>query len=115
MTLEVDDCSTRRTRERRAIDPTRAATTAGTGGLIATQELYRQFWSPFEPLAKQRGWTHAAASAANSWSLPTGVTGRRGRCPMQSSVAARTSTSNTRTRWSTWPGGGCYTVARMMS
>jgi hypothetical protein len=57
--------------EKRAL----AATTAGTGGLTATQELYRQFWSQFEPLAKQRGWTHAAAPAANWWSLPTGVTG----------------------------------------
>jgi hypothetical protein len=45
------------------------------GALTATQELYRQFWSLFEPLAKQRGWTSAAAPAANWWSLPTGVTG----------------------------------------
>ena len=57
--------------EKRAL----AATSAGTAGPTPTQELYRQFWSEFEPLAKQRSWTNASASTQNWWSMPTGVTG----------------------------------------
>jgi Domain of unknown function (DUF4268) len=48
---------------------------AGTAVPTPTQELYLQFWSQFEPLAKQRGWTNASAPAQNWWSMPTGVTG----------------------------------------
>ncbi len=50
-----------------------AATTAAAGGATPTQELYRQFWSAFEPLAKQRGWTSGSAPAQNWWNLPTGI------------------------------------------
>ncbi len=46
-----------------------------TGGTTATQELYRQFWSRFEPLAKEKGWTNATASAQNWWNMSTGTTG----------------------------------------
>jgi hypothetical protein len=52
-----------------------AVTTAAASGPTPTQELYRQFWSAFEPLAKQRGWTSGAAPAQNWWSLPTGISG----------------------------------------
>ena len=53
-----------------------AATSAGTtGGTTALQELYREFWSQFEPLAKQRGWTNASAPAQNWWNMPTGLNG----------------------------------------
>lgn len=38
-------------------------------------ELYRRFWSKFQPIARQRGWTKAAPPAQNWWSLPAGVTG----------------------------------------
>ncbi|RLQ01026.1 DUF4268 domain-containing protein [Micromonospora sp. BL1] len=31
-------------------------------------------WSPFEPLAKQRGWTNASAPGQNWWTMPTGST-----------------------------------------
>jgi len=51
------------------------ATAAGTAGPTSTQELYRQFWSELEPLAKQRRWTNASAPAQNWWSFPTGVGG----------------------------------------
>jgi hypothetical protein len=47
----------------------------GAAGSTPTQELYRQFWSQFEPLAKQRGWTNASAPPQNWWSMPAGVTG----------------------------------------
>jgi hypothetical protein len=56
--------------EKRAL----AATSAGMAGPTPTQELYRQFWSELEPLARQRGWTNASAPAQNWWSMPTGVT-----------------------------------------
>ncbi|MFD9701633.1 DUF4268 domain-containing protein [Lentzea sp. NPDC059081] len=49
-----------------------AAATAGTGP-SQTQQLYQQFWSLFEPRAKERGWTNASAPAQNWWSMPTGV------------------------------------------
>lgn len=52
-----------------------AATAAGSSEPTPTQELYRQFWSEFEPQAKSRGWTNATAPAANWWSMPAGVTG----------------------------------------
>ena len=53
-----------------------AATSAGTtGGTTALQELYREFWSQFEPLAKQRGWTNASAPAQNWWNMPAGLSG----------------------------------------
>jgi hypothetical protein len=53
-----------------------AATSAGTvGQTTATRELYRQFWSQFEPLAKQRGWTNASAPAQNWWNMPAGLSG----------------------------------------
>jgi hypothetical protein len=48
---------------------------AAAAGLTATQELYRQFWSEFEPVAKHQGWTNASASGQNWWSMPTGVSG----------------------------------------
>jgi hypothetical protein len=48
---------------------------AGPGGSTPTQEMYRQFWSQFEPLAKERGWTNASAPPQNWWSMPAGVTG----------------------------------------
>jgi hypothetical protein len=51
-----------------------ATISSGTGS-TPTQELYRQFWSQFEPLAKQRGWTNASAPPQNWWSMPAGVTG----------------------------------------
>lgn len=38
-----------------------------------TQELYREFWMEFEPLAKQLGWTNASPPSDNWWSMPTGV------------------------------------------
>ncbi len=40
----------------------------------ATQELYKEFWSRFQPQAKQRNWTNASAPAFNWWYLPSGVT-----------------------------------------
>ena len=49
-----------------------AATSART---TALQELYREFWSQFEPLAKQRGWTNASAPAQNWWDMPAGLSG----------------------------------------
>jgi hypothetical protein len=49
-----------------------AATSAGT---TALQELYREFWSQFEPLAKQRRWTNASAPAQNWWNMPAGLSG----------------------------------------
>jgi len=50
-----------------------AATSPGSAGRTTlTQELYRQFWAQFEPLAKQRGWTNASAPAQNWWNMPTG-------------------------------------------
>ena len=53
-----------------------AATSAGTTGrTTALQELYREFWSQFQPLAKQRGWTNASAPAQNWWNMPTGLSG----------------------------------------
>lgn len=57
--------------EKRAL----AATSAGSAGLTQTQELYRKFWSRFEPLAKQRNWTNASAPSQNWWSMPAGVSG----------------------------------------
>ena len=50
-----------------------AAATAAASGPTPTQELYRAFWSQFQPLAKERGWTNAAPPAANWWNLPSGV------------------------------------------
>ncbi len=41
-----------------------AATLSGTTGRTPTQDLYRQFWSEFEPRAKERGWTSASAPRA---------------------------------------------------
>jgi hypothetical protein len=53
-----------------------AAAASGTAGRSpATQELYRQFWSQFEPLAKQRGWTTASAPTQNWWNMPAGLSG----------------------------------------
>jgi hypothetical protein len=52
-----------------------ASVSAGTTGPTPTQELYRQFWAGFEPLAKQRGWTNASAPGQNWWTMPTGSTG----------------------------------------
>ncbi len=52
-----------------------AAAAAASTGPTPTQELYRQFWSEFEPLAKQRGWTSGSAPAQNWWSMPAGLTG----------------------------------------
>lgn len=52
-----------------------AAAAAGTSGTTSTQELYRQFWTKFEPLAKQRNWTSATAPPQNWWNMPAGLTG----------------------------------------
>jgi len=54
-----------------------AATSGGSVTATATQELYREFWSLFEPQAKQRGWTSGTAPAQNWWDMPTGVSGAR--------------------------------------
>lgn len=48
---------------------------AGGGGTTARQELYREFWTQFEPIAKARHWTNATAPAQNWWSMPAGVSG----------------------------------------
>lgn len=53
----------------------RAVTTSTTSGTSPTNELYRQFWSQFEPLAKERHWTNATPPAQNWWSMPTGTSG----------------------------------------
>lgn len=50
---------------------TRRHTPVGSARL----ELYRRFWSKFQPIAGQRGWTQAAPPAQNWWNLPAGVTG----------------------------------------
>ncbi|MFC3895224.1 DUF4268 domain-containing protein [Lentzea rhizosphaerae] len=50
-----------------------AAASAGAAGPTQTQQLYQQFWSLFEPRAKEKGWTNASAPAQNWWSMPTGV------------------------------------------
>ena len=52
-----------------------AATDASASKPTASQGLYRQFWSQFEPMAKQPGWTNASAPAQNWWSMPAGLTG----------------------------------------
>jgi hypothetical protein len=58
--------------EKRAMQ---AVAGSGAGSLTPTQELYRQFWSQFEPEAKARGWTSGSAPAQNWWNLPSGTTG----------------------------------------
>ncbi|MFS8096738.1 DUF4268 domain-containing protein [Lentzea alba] len=52
-----------------------AATSAASAGPTATQQLYQEFWSRFEPLVKKEGWTNATAPAQNWWNMPTGVSG----------------------------------------
>jgi hypothetical protein len=52
-----------------------ASTSVTATTTTATQELYRKFWSQFEPHAKQRGWTNAAPPPQNWWSMPAGLTG----------------------------------------
>jgi hypothetical protein len=57
--------------EKRAL----AASSAATGARTPTKELYLEFWSTFEPLAKERRWTNATAPSQNWWSMPTGLSG----------------------------------------
>ncbi|REF97518.1 uncharacterized protein DUF4268 [Asanoa ferruginea] len=52
-----------------------AATQSGAAAHTPAQALYLEFWSQFEPSAKQHGWTSGAAPAANWWSMPSGVSG----------------------------------------
>jgi hypothetical protein len=52
-----------------------AASAAAAAGPTPTQELYREFWSRFEPHAKSRGWTSGSPPNYNWWSMPTGVSG----------------------------------------
>jgi hypothetical protein len=54
-----------------------AVAAVAAAGTSPQQELYREFWSTFAPLAKARGWTNAAAPAQNWWDMPAGVTGVR--------------------------------------
>lgn len=53
----------------------RAAATSATSAPSPTNELYRQFWSEFEPVAKERHWTNATPPAQNWWSMPSGTSG----------------------------------------
>lgn len=46
-----------------------------TSGTSPRQQLYRAFWTLFEPEAKARGWTAGSPPAANWWAMPTGTGG----------------------------------------
>jgi hypothetical protein len=46
-----------------------------TLGLTPKQQLYKQFWAEFKPIAERHGWTKATAPALNWWNMPGGVTG----------------------------------------
>ena len=48
---------------------------ASGSGTSVINELYQQFWSEFEPLAKERSWTNAKPPAQNWWTMPSGTTG----------------------------------------
>lgn len=51
------------------------AQVSATVGLTPKQELYRQFWAEFKPIAERHRWTKAASPATNGWNMPGGVTG----------------------------------------
>jgi len=83
-----------------------AAAAAGTtGSTTARQELYREFWSQFETLAKQRGWTNASAPAQNWWNMSTGLSGAVWGVSFAMFGGGLSFTSRTRTRTSTWRDG----------
>jgi hypothetical protein len=83
-----------------------AAAAAGTtGSTTARQELYREFWSQIETLAKQRGWTNASAPAQNWWNMSTGLSGAVWGVSFAMFGGGLSFTSRTRTRTSTWRDG----------
>lgn len=49
----------------------------GLSGLSGIRLLYRQFWTTFEPLARERGWLGRRTSipSVNWWSMPAGGSG----------------------------------------
>ncbi|MDO9354423.1 MAG: DUF4268 domain-containing protein, partial [Solirubrobacteraceae bacterium] len=55
-----------------AEEASQEADDAAVPELTGTRLLYRQFWTLFEPLAKERGWTRASPPAANWWSMSAG-------------------------------------------
>jgi hypothetical protein len=50
-----------------------AGTSASTGS--AREKLYREFWSRFVPIARQRGWSKASPTTDHWFSMPTGKSG----------------------------------------
>jgi uncharacterized protein DUF4268 len=52
-----------------------AANTGSAREKSAKEKLYREFWSRFVPIARQRGWSKAAPTTDYWFSMPTGTSG----------------------------------------